>query len=462
MIGVIMLENRSPLKTLSWILVLILMPVGGVVLYVFFGQNLRKKKIIRRKGLKNDERIKNMARKQGSSLPHSALFNSEAISEKKSNVLLQLNNSDAVVSTGNKVTLFTDGKDKFDHLLNDLRQAQKFIHLQYYILALDGIGKELVALLKEKARQGVEVRVIVDDVGSWNLKNRFFRSLRKEGIEIYSFLQVRFPSFTSKVNYRNHRKIVIIDGLMAYMGGINVADRYIHGTKKLGYWRDTHIKIEGEAVSSLQAIFLVDWYFVSQKEICDAKYFPVVPPCGNKVIQISSSGPDSDWPAIMMGFVKLISTAKNYVYIATPYFMPNESVVMALKIAAMGGVDVSILIPDRSDAIFTKYSSRSYIREMLTAGVKVYMYQKGFVHSKVIVSDDVVSSIGSTNMDFRSFEQNFEVTSFIYDTSFAKEVKASFDEDFSNSKFVLLKEWRKRPLKQKILESFARVFSPLL
>ncbi len=462
MIGVIMLENRSPLKTLSWILVLILVPIGGIILYVFFGQNFRKKKIIRRKGLKNDDRIKSVAQTQGTSIQENTLFNSEQINDRKTNILLQLNNSDSVITTGNKVTLLNNGKVKFDHLLNDLKEAKNFIHLQYYILALDNIGNQVISLLKKKAKEGVEVRVIVDDVGSWDLKNGFLKSLRKDGVEIYSFLQVRFPSFTSKVNYRNHRKIVIIDGQKAYMGGINIADRYIYGTKKLGSWRDTHIKIEGDAVASLQAIFLIDWYFVSQKELIDSKYFPIIIPCGNKTVQISSSGPDSDWPAIMMGFIKLISTAKDYVYIATPYFMPNESVAMALKIAAMGGVDVRLLIPDKSDALFTKYSSRSYIREMIQAGVNVYLYKKGFVHSKVIVSDDIVSSIGSTNMDFRSFEQNFEITAFIYDSDFAKEVKNTFIEDFKYSHYIQLKEWRKRPLKQKIIESFARIFSPLL
>lgn len=461
-IGVMMLENRSPVKTLSWILVLLLIPFAGVVLYIFFGQNFRKQKIIRRKGLKNHTQIQKLAHAQSINFPKSELSRHEILKAQYGLILLQLNNSNSVVKFGNRVKLLLNGASKFESLKADLLEAKQFIHMQYYILAEDNIGNEMVAILKNKAKEGVEVRVIVDDVGSWDLKSDYFDDLRSYGIEIFTFLKVRFPGFTSKVNYRNHRKIVIIDGEVAYLGGINIADRYIHGSKKLGAWRDTHLKIEGEAVSSLQTIFSIDWYFVSQKELIDSKYYPPVKAIENKVLQISTSGPDSDWPAIMMGFLKLISTAKDYVYIASPYFMPTESILMALKVAAMGGVDVRIVIPDKSDAHITKYSSRSYVKEMINAGVKVYLYQSGFIHSKVIVSDDAVASVGSSNMDFRSFEQNFEVTAFVYDKAFAVEVRESLENDFSNSKIVLPHEWKKRPLSQKAKESFARLFSPLL
>lgn len=461
-IGVMMLENRSPVKTLSWILVLLLIPIAGIVLYIFFGQNLRKQKIIRRKGLKNHTRIHELAQSQSAALPNSKCFNKPDIRDLHSLVLLQLNNSNSVVKFGNKVSLLLNGQTKFDALKADLLKAKNFIHLQYYILANDNIGSEIISILKQKASEGVEVRVIVDDVGSWDLKSDYFDDLRKNGIEIYSFLKVRFPLFTSKVNYRNHRKIVIIDGQVAYLGGINIADKYIEGTKKLGAWRDTHIKIEGEAISSLQTIFSIDWFFVSQVELVDKKYYPPTEAIDNKIVQICSSGPDYDWPGIMMGYVKLISTAKDYIYIATPYFMPTESVLMALKVAAMGGVDVRIVIPDKSDARITKYSSRSYIKELLNAGIKVYLYQTGFIHSKVIVSDDIIASVGSCNMDFRSFEQNFEVTAFVYDKLFACEVRESLEKDFGNSKLVHLLHWKKRSLSQKAKESISRLFSPLL
>ncbi len=461
-IGVMILENRSPLKSLSWILVLLLLPLLGIILYIFFGQNLRKKKIIRRKGLKNHEYLRSVANEQTKDLSQFYGLSNTILKEKEGIIQLQLNNSNSVMTAGNKVTLLNNGGEKFEALFDELEKAKHFIHLQYYIIEKDEIGNRLKDLLIKKAKEGVVVRVIVDDVGSWELKRKDFVGLRNAGIEIYPFLTVRFPTFTSKLNYRNHRKIVIIDGLVGFVGGINVADRYIHGNPEYGIWRDAHLKVEGDAVNSLQTIFSIDWYFVSQEELADKKYYPAKEPIGNKLVQITPSGPDTDWPSIMMGFFKIITTAKDYVYIASPYFMPSESVLMALKTAAMGGVDVRIVIPEKSDAYITKLSSMSYIKEMMLTGVKFYFYQKGFIHSKVMVSDDMVASVGSANMDFRSFEQNFEVTAFVYDKEFAIEVKNSFMEDFEDSSLVNLTEWRKRPLNQKTKESLARLLSPLL
>ena len=461
-IGVMILENRSPLKSLSWILVLLLLPLLGVVLYVFFGQNLRKQKIIRRKGLKNHEYLQSLAKAQTKDLSKFYGLNEEILKEKERIIQLQLQNSNSVLTAGNKVELYNEGKTKFEELFKEIRKAKRFIHLQYYIIDKDEVGNELRDILVEKAREGVEVRVIIDDVGSWEVKRKDFETIRQSGIEIYSFLEVRFPWFTSKLNYRNHRKIVVIDGLVGFIGGVNVADRYIHGNPLYGIWRDSHLKIEGDAVNSLQTIFSIDWYFVSEVELADKKYYPAKESVGDKLVQITPSGPDTDWPGIMMGFFKMITTSKKYIYIASPYFMPNESVLMALKTAAMGGVDVRIIIPEKSDAYITKLSSMSYLKEMMLAGVKFYFYQKGFIHCKVMVSDDMVASVGSANMDFRSFEQNFEVTAFVYDKEFAEEVKQSFIDDLADSNRVILSEWRKRPLKQKAKESLARLLSPLL
>jgi cardiolipin synthase len=461
-VGVMILENRSPLKSLSWILVLLLMPGIGIVLYIFFGQNLRKEKIIRRKGIKSHDYMSSVAHAQTRQFRERDWFTDEILREKGQIIHLQLNNSNSVVTTGNKVTLLNNGKDKFKELIEELNKAKSFIHLQYYIFAIDTIGNTIKEILLRKAKEGVEVRMIVDDVGCWELKNDYYNELREAGIEIYPFLKVRFPLFTSKINYRNHRKIVVIDGYVGFVGGINVADRYIDGDPSYGIWRDTHIKVEGDAVNSLQYIFSLDWYFVSQVELAFKKYFPVKEAKGKIPVQVCPSGPDTDWPGIMMGFFKIITSAKKYIYVATPYFMPNESILMALKTAAMSGVDVRIIIPEKSDAYITKLSTLSYLREMMEAGVKIYFYQKGFIHSKVIVSDDMVSSIGSANMDFRSFEQNFEVTAFVYDRDFSKQVKQTFMEDFSNSKRLLIKEWKKRPIRQKARESFARLLSPLL
>jgi cardiolipin synthase len=456
------MENRSPLKTIAWVLVLMLLPGIGIIFYVFFGQNLRKEKIIARKGLKNDELLSSMAMAQIGRLSDNDFKDSPRIHSKKHILRLLLNNSNAVITVGNRVTVLNNGSATFGEILTALREARSFIHMEYYIFANDNIGREIVNILKAKAAEGVEVRVIVDDVGSWELKRSFFDDLRAAGILIESFLQVRFPKFTSRVNYRNHRKIVIVDGLVGFLGGINVADRYLENNPEHGYWRDMHLKIEGDAVNPLQMVFLTDWYFVRQEELADSKYFPPKQPVGDSLVQITASGPDTDWPSIKMGVFQAIASAQKYVYIATPYFMPGETILMALKTAAMGGVDVRLLIPRKSDAIFTGYGSHSYVKELLEANVKVYFYKRGFLHSKMLVSDDVLSTIGSTNIDVRSFEQNFEVNAFMLDEKIAVELRQTFIDDLCNAKKIEYNAWISRPLIRKMKESFARVFSPLM
>lgn len=458
----IMMDNRSPLKSISWILVLMLMPGLGVILYIFFGQNLRKDKIIARKGLKNHDLLTSIAHSQSHTLAKSGenTYSSNGDSLKLMQLLLR--NSSSILTVGNKVKVLNNGKATFDSIIEALESAQRFIHLEYYIFVNDQVGQRILEVLKRKAAQGVEVRLIVDDVGSWELKQDFFDDLATHHIEAYSFLQVRFPTFTSKVNYRNHRKIVIVDGEVGFLGGINIADRYLDGDKSYGIWRDMHLRIQGDAVNAIQMVFLIDWFFVSQKDIADPIYFPPKKTEGNKLVQISASGPDSDWPAIMMGFFQAICLAKKYVYVTTPYFMPSESVLLALKAAAMGGVDVRILLPEKSDAFFTMLCTKSYIEEMLEADVKIYFYTKGFLHSKMLVIDDELCTIGTTNMDFRSFEQNFEVNAFIYDEEVATEVKSYFIEDLKDAYPLNLKMWEKRSRWQKTKESFARLFSPLL
>jgi cardiolipin synthase len=459
---VTILENRNPVKTISWVLVLILLPVIGFIFFIFFGQNLRKEKIIARKGLRNHENLSRLAHAQITQITEGEKFSSPKIEEKRNLISLLLNNSNAVVTIGNQIDILNNGIPTFEAIFAELKKATQFIHLEYYIFSEDIIGRKVKALLKEKAAQGIEVRLIVDDVGSWQLKNDFFEEMWSSNIQTYSFLQVRFPSFTSKVNYRNHRKIVIVDGQIGFLGGINIADRYLYGSEKLGIWRDTHLRIEGDAVNTLQTIFLTDWFFVCQTELSNPKYFPTKPPTGNKLVQIVASGPDTDWPGIMMGIFQAVASAKKYVYIATPYFMPSESVLMALKTAAMGNIDVRILIPEKSDAFITHLSSHSFIREMLDANVKFYFYQKGFLHSKVMIVDDIVSMVGSANMDFRSFEQNFEVSAFVFDKETALELKKTFKNDLTDSRLIILEDWINRSKKEKIKESFARLVSPLL
>lgn len=460
----IILENRNPVKTMSWVLVLVLLPYIGLILYIFFGQNFRRQKLISKKSIKQIELIngyydilKNKFSIQKIKLP-------AGIEKRRKLISLLFKNNHTLFTDNNSIKILNNGAEKFPELLRDIKNAKQFIHLEYYIFDDDEIGNSIIRALFEKVKEGVEIRMIVDDVGSWHLKRKFFNKLRSGGIVVHSFLKVRFPFFTSKINYRNHRKIVIIDGIIGYTGGLNIADRYLKGLKKLGPWRDMHIRIKGDAVHSLQSVFILDWYFVSRERIKDSKYFPdhTNSNTGNIRMQIAWSSPDSDWKTIEQAIFKAITGAENYLYIETPYFLPTEGILMGLKTAALSGTDVKIIVPGKSDAFITEASSHSYLREIMEAGVKVYFYQKGFLHSKLLVSDDSLTSIGSANMDFRSFEDNFEVTSFIYDSDTSKLARQIFLYDLSHSNELDLNRWKKRKLIKKIGESLARLFSPLL
>ncbi|MBE9467692.1 MAG: cardiolipin synthase [Bacteroidetes bacterium] len=458
----VILQNRNPIKTISWVIVLVLLPVIGIIVYLYFGQNYRKAKIFSRKGISDYQKIEKLSKIQIKKLPDRKFLKNPKLKEKLNIITLLLNNSKALLSEKNKVKILKNGKQTFGSILYELENAKHHIHIEYYIIANDNIGNRIKEILKRKAQQGVEVRLIYDDVGSWSLKKRYVRSLQKAGIEVKCFMPVRFPFLTSKLNYRNHRKIIVIDGEIGFVGGLNIADYYITGTKKLGPWRDTHLRLEGEAVASLQVVFLIDWYFITKKLIDGEKYFPENKVVEEHLVQITASGPDSDWASIMQSYFVAITTAKNYIYISTPYLMPNESILTALTTAALSGIDVRIILSEKFDSKMVYWSTMSFVRDLLEAGIKVYFYQKGFSHSKLIMVDDVFSSVGTANLDYRSFDQNFEVNALIYDERITSELKKNFIEDMTNSKQMSLDEWIKRPNANKIKASFARLFSPLM
>jgi cardiolipin synthase len=359
------------------------------------------------------------------------------------------------------VSVYTEGYTKLQALLRELQKAKQHIHMEYYIFEDDAIGRLVRDVLIEKASQGVEVRVIYDDVGCWHVPNRFFEEMRNAGIEVRSFLKVRFPLFTSRVNYRNHRKIVVIDGRVGFVGGMNLAERYMRGFS-WGIWRDTHIMLEGKAVHGLQTAFLLDWYFVDRTLITASRYFPKIDSCGTSLVQIVTSEPIGPWKEIMQGLTVAITGAKKYFYMQTPYFLPTEQILAAMQTAALSGVDVRLMLPERADNWITHLGSRSYLRDVMQAGVKVFFYKKGFLHSKLMVSDDMLSTVGSTNVDFRSFEHNFEVNAFMYDVETALEMKEIFLQDQRESTQIFLKNWVRRSWRQKAAESVVRLLAPLL
>lgn len=450
---VVILDNRNPVKTMAWVLVLVFLPFVGLVLYFFFGRSQRREKMISKKSYSHLLK-KPMAE-------YLAQNFCEIPKEYTHLIHLFQNINQALPFEGNRVDIYTGGTTLIQSLLCELQKAKQHIHMEFYIFEDDAIGRLVRDVLMEKARQGVEVRVIYDDVGCWHVPHRFFEEMRDAGIEVRSFLKVRFPLFTSKVNYRNHRKIVVIDGCVGFIGGMNLAERYVRGLS-WGIWRDTHILLEGKAVHGLQTAFLLDWYFVDRTLITAARYFPKIGAYGNSLVQIVTSEPIGPWKEIMQGLMVAISGAKKYFYMQTPYFLPTEQILAAMQTAALSGVDVRLMLPERADNRVTHFGSMSYLADVLRAGVKVYFYKKGFLHSKLMVSDDMLSTVGSTNLDFRSFEHNFEVNAFIYDMETALQMKEIFILDQRESTQVFLKNWVKRSWRQKALESVVRLLAPLL
>lgn len=459
----VILENRNPVRTLAWIIVLVAVPFIGFLFYLYFGINYRKIKMFSMKGLGDMKWLQYMSEDQKQLIKKSEFLHKRETVEVRKLMTLLLNNSKALLTRFNKVEVLNNGEETFPAIFEALQNAKRFIHLEYYIIEMGRLTSRLKELLIEKAKAGVEVRVIYDDVGSWGLTRDFLRELRNAGIQIYPFLPVRFHQFANKANYRNHRKIAVIDGEVGFVGGLNFADRYVDGVPKIGVWRDTHLKVQGEAVTSLQVIFLIDWYFVRQELLLDKnEYLPYIQADGDMLVQAVTSGPDSDWASIQQAYFTLINMAKRYVFISTPYFMPGETTLNSLKTAAMSGVDVRIMLPHKSDSLLTYWCSRSFVEELLEAGVKVYWYQKGINHSKVIIVDGIVSSVGTANMDIRSFEQNFEVSLILYDRETTKKLAGDFLKDLQSSSEVVIQRWKFRSKREKAYESVARLFAPVL
>jgi cardiolipin synthase len=459
---IIIFENRPPVKTQAWVLVILLMPLIGIVLYIFFGQSFRKTKIFSRKAVVDKEYLFTIATEQIETLKEKLKDKPANVKSKSHLMTLMLNNQKAMLTEMNEVKILKNGSEAFPSMLEAIKGARKFIHLEFFRFDIDEIGNQFRNELMSKAEEGVEVRIIIDDVGSWSFKSKYIREMRDRGVHIYSFMPVKFPHFTSKINYRNHRKILVVDGERGYIGGLNIAEKYLKGLKDIGPWRDTHLEIIGDAVASMNMVFLIDWYFVSGEILTrDACYFETVKAERDCLIQLATSGPDSDWANIMQVYFSAISTARESIYLCTPYFSPNESILTAIKTAALSGVDVRLQIPNKSDSVIGNWNSRSYISELLAAGVRVYLYDHGFNHSKFLVVDQVFSSVGSPNLDMRSFDLDFEITALIYDRKFATDLQKIYFEDLDNSVEVLHDLWEGRLRSERYKESLSRILGPL-
>ncbi len=455
---VILSENRNPVKSLAWVTVLLLLPVVGIILYLFFGRSIKNTRMISRRNRRKLRRRETHTHVD----PGSCGLDTSSVQQIK----LGRSLTGAQYYVDNTVKVYCDGKTKFDDFKEDLRAARHSINIQYYIFEDDKLGREVAEILYERARAGVKVRLIYDHVGSFNVRSRFFKELRANGVEAFPFFKVTFPSLATRVNWRNHRKICVIDNTVGYIGGMNVADRYLDGGKKFERWRDTHVRVTGPVVAALLYSFTVDWNFMGRGLIedshgNDAGNFSPKGTCGVGA-QLLTSGPTSQWANIALAYHKAIANAKRRVFIQTPYFLPTEALLKALQSAALAHVDVRIMMPRKSDSAMLTLASASYIEQCLKAGIKIYLYDGGMLHSKTMIIDDELVTIGSTNFDFRSFECNFEANLFVYSKELCADAVAQFKEDIGLSSRITPAEWRRRPGARKIAESVLRLLSPVL
>ena len=451
---VIITDNRSPLKSLAWIVVLLLAPVVGLFGYFFFGQDLSKRRLIsRRMRRRIQTRLGQQAATDGARVP----------AQWQPLSALLRNTIEALPLDGSRITLYTDGRTKMESLREAIAGARHHIHLQYYIFDDDRTGCALRELLVRKAQEGVAVRILYDDVGCARVKRAFFEEMRRNGIEVRAFLPVQFPRFTSKVNYRNHRKLAVIDGCIGFLGGMNIADRYVDGPAWGGCWRDNHFRIEGGGVAALQASFLNDWSATTKQAVADAACYPPLPRFADgATLQLVASGPFGKWRALLQGESYAIANARRRIWIQTPYYLPSELLDATLQEAALAGRDVRLMLPERSDSTLVHLASHSFLDDMFRAGVKVSFYAPGFLHAKLLIVDDDLTVIGSANMDFRSFEHNFEANAFVYDRAFTARMAACFEEDERACRAVTPGEWFRRPRRRRLLESCMRLFAPLM
>lgn len=464
----IIYDTGSTSKTLAYLLLVIFVPVLGIIIYFSFGINYKKRKIYTKKLLDDEEFMLGLEQRVHAYSEEVLTNSKENVQRYEELVKLLLNDGLSPLTKGNRVQLLINGEEKFPEVLRAIEEAQHHIHLEYYIIDNDTIGNQLKEALIQKARQGVQVRFIYDDYGSRSIRRKYVADLREAGVEAYPFHKVYFWLFANRLNYRNHRKIIIIDAQVAFVGGINIADRYINQPKAKGrlFWRDTHLRIDGPGIYYLQYLFFCDWNFSSGQQLHPHEGYFIAKPHkeqqANSLVQIAASGPDSPMPTLLFSLLQAIYLAQKEVLITTPYFIPGESILHALTVAALGGVKVKLLVPGIADSALVNAAAWSYYDDMLHAGVEIYLYQKGFIHSKTVVIDQTVSMVGTANMDNRSFELNFEVNAVVYDEAVSEQLRTSFYQDLQHAEKINLEEWRQRPHLKQFFEKLARLLSPLL
>ncbi|MDR1562837.1 MAG: cardiolipin synthase [Dysgonamonadaceae bacterium] len=447
---VVISENRNPIKTIAWLLVLIFVPVIGLIVYQIIGQDTRRMRHI------SERRYKQLKDLSFKNLTYNK--NTRILPEYANLINLLKNSNLSPVLQGSKIEVITEGNRMFEALLSDLSKAQHHIHIESFIFKNDETGIKVREILMKKANEGVEVRFIYDNIANWLVPRKFYNEMRNSGIEITSLMKAHITKFANRINYRNHRKIVVIDGKVAYTGGMNISNNYFANPN----WRDTHLRILGQGVLGLQANFLIDWYSSGKAFLDDAIYFPETKNYTQNLMQIATGGPYSLYHNLLQATVNIIISAKKYIYMQTPYFLPSDSLYQALQMAALSGIDVRLMVSRRSDSAYVDPAAHSYYGDLLEAGMKIYEIEGKFMHAKTIVTDDMLSVIGSANLDFRSFETNFEINCYIYDSDIAKQNKEIFLCDMKECREVRFESWRKRSQWHMFIDSFMRLFAPLM
>ncbi|MGZ8557963.1 MAG: cardiolipin synthase [Chitinophagaceae bacterium] len=460
----ILYETRSATKTLAYLLFCIFIPVGGIIFYSIFGINYWRKKLYDKK-MSADEKILLQLKKDISHYNEESLQQRDVVGPDNTELAMMLvRDLNSPLTRKNKVKLLVNGEEKFPEVMQVLQNAKHHIHLEYYIYEQDETGTAIIELLIQKAREGVEVRFIYDDFGSPSIKKKIEKRMRDAGVQVHPFHKVHFYLLANRINYRNHRKIIVVDGQTAFTGGINVSDKYVNNKPGQLFWRDTHLRIDGPGVYYLQYLFISDWNFCCPEELLPKQlhFVPTKEIKEDVYVQMAASGPDSLQPSVLYSILQAIYLAKEEILITTPYFVPGDSILEALQIAALSGLSVKLLVPGICDSKLMNYASKSNYNELLQAGVEIYLYQKGFVHSKTLVSDGKLSIVGTANMDHRSFELNFEVNAIIYDRPFASRMRKVFFDDLKEAEKIDAELWYKRSPYEQLPEKIARLFSPIM
>jgi len=464
----IIYETRTSIKALAYLLLVIFIPVVGIIFYFSFGTNYRKRKLYSKKLIQDDELEKKLREEILQYSKHNFEVAGTTVQRYKELAYMLAKDSVSALTANNAVKLLINGENKFPEVLKALASAKSHIHIEYYIYEDDEIGRAIEQVLVQKAKEGITVRFIYDDFGSHSIHRKLIHRLRAAGVKAFPFYKLIFLALANRMNYRNHRKIIVVDGRVAFVGGINVSDKYVNkpGDGKKLFWRDTHLRIEGPGVLYLQYLFICDWNFCARDKLePDDLYFPrpsSLPVIGNKIVQIAASGPDSDTPTVLFSMLQAINLATDEILLCTPYFIPGESMIDALIVASLGGVSVKLLVPGISDSGIVNAAARSYYGDLLNAGVEIYLYRKGFVHAKTMVADRKMAIVGTANMDTRSFDLNFEVNAIVYDEELAGELTSVFYEDLKDAEKIDAEKWQLRPWYKELAEKTARLVSPLL